>query len=327
MADEGSSPGFTFTLHIPPEQSNVAEGDEIESLFPHTPRHDASWFEAEPAAELIEQCLRPGHCGLPEGELREWLHRRLVQVGHAFNERGYSLMAHTWFECGYAVKASAVELISSANMRLKLGQWALVEQLYRQIVRMELSSAQREVRVAEVHRAASLSVHEAHSPSSHPWLMQVAERKLSEVTTLKATERSNRPTVSPDVELQSIVSSPAVVTEIFGDSTDAERMLQLLRSCGFAANRAGDFEAAHLWFDCSFALSSATCDLLSGANMRIKLVPVMPEKPHYSPLSAPQPLSPTVWRLLCRTAETVGTAACAPIRRQVLLLCSPTSMR
>ena len=50
-------------------------------------------------------------------------------------------------------------------------------------------------------------------------------------------------------------------------------MLSLMRRCGHAANGAGDFAAAHVWFDCAFALSGSANDLLSAANMRVKLLP------------------------------------------------------
>ena len=81
-------PTLNFTLHVAPTD-DVAEGEgDMDSLFPHTPRNDASWFEADPPAELIEQCLRPGHCVVPEGEVCEWFHRKLAQLGHAFNEVG-----------------------------------------------------------------------------------------------------------------------------------------------------------------------------------------------------------------------------------------------
>ena len=73
------------------------------------------------------------------------MHRRLTAIGHTSNEAGNTLMAHTWFECAYAAKASSGDLLSATNMRLKLGQWALADELYKQIVRMELSDAQREV--------------------------------------------------------------------------------------------------------------------------------------------------------------------------------------
>ena len=99
-------PTLNFTLHVAPTD-DVAEGEgDMDSLFPHTPRNDASWFEADPPAELIEQCLRPGHCVVPEGEVCEWFHRKLAQLGHAFNEVGNTLMAHTWFECAYAASGN-----------------------------------------------------------------------------------------------------------------------------------------------------------------------------------------------------------------------------
>ena len=137
-------PELNFKLHVPDSQDDVAEGD-MESLFPHTPRNDSSWFGTEPSADLIEQALRPGHCAVPEGDLRDWMHRRIAKIGHAFNEAGDTLMAHTWFECAYASKAGSADLLSAVNMRLKLGQWAMAEQLYKHIVKMDLSESQREV--------------------------------------------------------------------------------------------------------------------------------------------------------------------------------------
>mmetsp|Transcript_34091 Transcript_34091/g.67884 ORF Transcript_34091/g.67884 Transcript_34091/m.67884 type:complete len:306 (-) Transcript_34091:650-1567(-) len=237
-----SEDGLTFSLHIPAVPAEMVEAEDIDVAFSHTPRGHPSWFEAEPAAELIEQCLRPGHCSMPEGEARDWLHRRLVHLGHAANDRDETLMAHTWFECAYATKASVVELISSANMRLKLGQWTLVEQLYKQIVQMELSEAQREV----------------------------AERKLAEVTA-RSARGDDRPIVKPEEEFSSLLAAPSIVTETISGPEDRERMTSLLRSCGFAANKKGDFEAAQLWFECCFAFSSSLSDMLSAANMRVKL--------------------------------------------------------
>ena len=159
-------PTLNFTLHVAPTD-DVAEGEgDMDSLFPHTPRNDASWFEADPPAELIEQCLRPGHCVVPEGEVCEWFHRKLAQLGHAFNEVGNTLMAHTWFECAYAARASSADLISAANMRLKLGQWALVEQLYLQIVRMVLTDAQREIVERKLNDVAALKAGSAPMPGA-----------------------------------------------------------------------------------------------------------------------------------------------------------------
>jgi len=81
---------------------------------------------------------------------------------------------------------------------------------------------------------------------------------------------SRRVPSDPDAELASLLAAPSLAAAALAAS-DIERLLPLLRSCGFAANGAGDFEAAQNWFDCSFALSGALCDLLSAANMRAKL--------------------------------------------------------
>ena len=250
---EAEIPPLSFNLHVP-QAVDVAEGDDdIESLFPHTPRGDSSWFDAAPSAELIEQCLRPGHCCVPEGEVRDWMRRRLAQLGHAFNEGTNYLMAHTLFECAYAANSSVIDLISAANMRLKLGQWALVEQLYQQILSMELNDMQREV----------------------------AERKMEEVAALRAGSAPhpgcNRPSPGdPNAELVSLLTAAPMVVLSLSTETERARLLLLLRTCGFAANAAGDFEAAQNWFDCSFAISGGLSDLLSAANMRIKLSAVSP---------------------------------------------------
>jgi hypothetical protein len=113
--------------------------------FPYTAPSDPAWFAHEPPNELLAQCLRPGHCSIEKGDERDWLHTELMQLGHAFNERGEPLMALTWFECCFAVRRSTVELMSSSNMRLKLGQAGLVRELYKRILTMDLGAAERKV--------------------------------------------------------------------------------------------------------------------------------------------------------------------------------------
>ena len=54
------------------------------------------------------------------------------------------------------------------------------------------------------------------------------------------------------------------------------KMLPMMRAEGHRANKGGDFEAAQLWFDCAHSLSQHPSDLLSAANMRLKLVPTSP---------------------------------------------------
>ena len=215
---------------------------------PYTPRHSSKWYERDPSPELVQQCLRPGHCGLRREEERDWLHGKLVSLGHAFNERGELLMAQAWFQCSYAIKPTPSNLLSAANMRLKLGQHALAEELYRRIVRMELHDEQREM----------------------------VYRKLGEATTLKSLPISSQSTTrqsSPSAELPALLSAPAIVSAALA-AADSAKMLPLLRVCAFAANKAADFEAASLWFDCSYALSAASCDLLAAANMRAQVDPV-----------------------------------------------------
>jgi hypothetical protein len=261
-------PTLNFTLHVAPTD-DVAEGEgDMDSLFPHTPRNDASWFEADPPAELIEQCLRPGHCVVPEGEVCEWFHRKLAQLGHAFNEVGNTLMAHTWFECAYAARASSADLISAANMRLKLGQWALVEQLYLQIVRMVLTDAQREIVERKLNDVAALKAGSAPMPGA--CAPEPRTRCMQVLTTTPSPLPTGASAPGPSVpqdELASLVAAAddaaARVPASFGHAShasahhdalsspqvpapDKERLLQLLRACAFAANAAGDFAAAQV---------------------------------------------------------------------------------
>ena len=61
--------------------------------------------------------------------------------------------------------------------------------------------------------------------------------------------------------------------KLFYTPDEERKFLGLLRICDHAANKAGDFEVAHTWFDCAYALCGTPCDLLSAANMRFKLIP------------------------------------------------------
>jgi hypothetical protein len=127
-------------------QARVAAFELVDTMHPFTAAYDPSWFDDAPAEKLLEQCMRPFHCSVPDGDLREWLHKRLVLLGHALNKAGNYTMAHTWFICAYALKPQSVaELMSAANMRHKLGQTAVVEEIYRRIVCTELSEWEREV--------------------------------------------------------------------------------------------------------------------------------------------------------------------------------------
>ena len=237
----------SFRLHIPaPDEVAVGE-DDLENLFPHTPRLDDRNFEEAVSEELVEECLRAGSCAA-NGAEREWMGTILHRLGHAANDRGDTLMAHSWFQLAYAAKGTMIELLSSTNMRLKLGQWNLCERLYAHAKTLELTDKE----------------------------MEVAERKHKEVTELLAGRGGSSTLRRPErlgaaEELDALLSSPAANAGVLS-AEDVERMLALLRGCGHHANRRQDYAFAHLYFDCAYALSSIPSDLLSAANMRVKLL-------------------------------------------------------
>ena len=244
-----------FRLNIPEQTNDVADADpEQESLFPHTPRLDDRCFEDSVPESLVVECVRPGSCGVPQesGE-REFLHRRCVQLGHASNERKELLMAHSWFQCAYACKGSMTELLSSTNMRLNLGQTHLCEKLYSHIMGLDLSDEQKAL-TQRKHGEAKARI-QAAGPAKGAAVASSSQR-------LSAAD-----------ELAELIAAPAANASAYPPDEE-KKLLGLIRVCGHAANGAGDFEAAHTWFDCAYALCGAPCDLLSAANMRAKLVPV-----------------------------------------------------
>lgn len=238
----------TFRLHLDAATAaDPAVGDEDqESIFPHTPRLDDRCFDAAVPEDLVIECVRPGSCAVPtESPERILLHRACTQLGHASNERSELLMAHSWFQCAYACKGSMTELLSSTNMRLNLGQWHLCRAMYAHILSLELTPEQR----------------------------ALTERKQGEASKLIETSGASAAVrLSAAEELRELLSAPGHSTASV-ESEETRKLLGLLRVCGHGANKGGDFEAAHTWFDCAFALCGATCDLLSAANMRAKLVP------------------------------------------------------
>lgn len=236
------------SLPIPPLRADhdllvAAEGGAGDAM-PHTPRYEPSWFFVEIRHEMVEQCMRERvYMQLDDEEARDWLHKHLMLQGHAANGRGHHFLAHSWFECAFCVKGSALELLSSINMRLRLGQCTLAKCLYERVLNMELTEQQREV----------------------------AARKLQEAKDEMA-ERSSMLQGRMEDELeQLIVDQPSSMA-----STELPKFLRLLRQQGHAANEQGDFESAQMWFDCAWTQSRRPSDLLSSANMRAKLVTASP---------------------------------------------------
>ena len=226
----------------------IAESGDDELVFAHTPRYEASLFSADVLPELVEECLRGHHCAVPTGETCEWLLARLQLLGRAAVDRSHYLMAQTWFECAFAAVRGTSDLLSSVNMRMRLGQWPLAKELYARVL----------VQPAKL------------SEAQH----KMADKKLEEVSTLLVAG-ARPPQCTPEDESSQLLASAAVTAAALLEP-ERLRMLQLLRFCGHEANTAHDYAAAANWFDCAFALSGGVTDLLSAANMRQKLVPASP---------------------------------------------------
>ena len=112
----------------------VCGDEETETGLAHTPRYEPSWFYQEVPSEMVDRCLRARSRGGIDEAAALWLHKHLVAFGHAANAHSCHFMAHSWFECAYGLKDGAPELISSINMRLRLGQATLAKQLYERVL-------------------------------------------------------------------------------------------------------------------------------------------------------------------------------------------------
>ena len=112
----------------------VCGDEETETGLAHTPRYEPSWFYQEVPSEMVDRCLRARSRGGIDEAAALWLHKHLVAFGHAANAHSCHFMAHSWFECAYGLKDGAPELISSINIRLRLGQATLAKQLYERLL-------------------------------------------------------------------------------------------------------------------------------------------------------------------------------------------------
>jgi hypothetical protein len=229
----------------------IDDADGEVAAMPHTPRYEPSWYYEELGMELVSQCLRPRdrNHNLASSKV-DWLHRRLLACGHDANGRSHHFMAHSWFEVAYALKEGMPELISSINMRLKLGQCTLAKHLYERVLLMQLTDAQIEVAARKLGEARTAIAERAKSPP-RPGEFASMQDEVTQILALPPSEKT--------------VSLP-----------EKAKMLPMMRAEGHRANKGGDFEAAQLWFDCAHSLSQHPSDLLSAANMRLKLVPTSP---------------------------------------------------
>ena len=209
-----------FTTHIGnqlkrTDKNTVAMGDIKLDIKPF-PEGIAN----VPTPKIISQVPTAAFTG--PAEARDKMAVQLINKGKEANAAGEFATACACFESAYALAMRVGMLVSAANMRLKLGQWALVEQLYLQIVRMVLTDAQREI----------------------------VERKLNDVAALKAgsAPMPGASAPGPSVPQEELASLVAAADDAAArvPAPDKERLLQLLRACGFAANAAGDFAAAQV---------------------------------------------------------------------------------
>ena len=197
----------------------------------------------EPMAEAL------AHHGLRKrvplqlsAEERESLPHRLAKMGHACNEDGDHAMAHSFFESAYAVKHDVTHLISATNMRLRLGEITLAIRTYERLKPPDfhLSPAQREIVARKLAEATAAEASRARAP----WKWRPLE---DEVMQLLRPRRTGL------------------------DDAEAVCMARTMRRQGHVSNESSDVASAQLWFDCAYVVGRESCDLLSAANMRLKL--------------------------------------------------------
>eukprot|EP00965_Chrysotila_dentata_P121033 4003349-Pleurochrysis_carterae.AAC.1 len=132
-------------------ESSVAEGAVGASVLLYIPRFETSWSESVVRSDLVDHCLRPRPSAPLDDDTSKWLHKQLITAGHEENKRGHHLAAHSWFECAYCISGSALDLISSINMRLKFGQCHMAKALYQRVLEMDVGLTEEQL---QARRAA-----------------------------------------------------------------------------------------------------------------------------------------------------------------------------
>lgn len=216
-----------------------------------TSAREPSWAWQAAGEALVTQVLRPrirlGPPAIRPAE-SELVHRSCLVLGHAANDAQRHLLAQACFESAFNAKDDYSALISAINMRLKLGQCTLAAALYKRLLDEGLlpTEPQRElVRRKLVQAEEAIETRSRAAPSGSATSLQ------DEVAEL----------VAP---LPRGAWAPR--------SSELDEMVKLLRRQGHASNELGDVHAALHAFDACFCVSRAPADLLSAANMRVKLV-------------------------------------------------------
>jgi hypothetical protein len=168
-------------------------------------------------------------------------------------------LAHAFFESAYNTKEDVAMLISSVNMRLNAGQCSVAATIYSELL--------------QGRTAGVSSLTDAHR--------ELISRKLAEARArceerTRAVQSASRTGVRLGLgQLQDEVGqlvSPLPRLSARGLS-DRDTFVRLMRRCAHAAYEEGDLDAALQYFDACFAVSRDPVDLLSAANLRVKLDP------------------------------------------------------
>ena len=225
-------------------------------------RCEPSWkwqISAEHAA-VVKQLRPRSRLGPPRlrAAERDLVYQWCNDLGRLANIEERHWLAHAFFESAYNTKEDVAMLISSVNMRLNAGQCSVAATIYSELLQ---------------GRTGVSSLTDAHR--------ELISRKLAEARArceerTRAVQSASRAGVHLGLgqfqdEVGQLVS-PLPRLSARGLS-DRDTFVRLMRRCAHAAYEEGDLDAALQYFDSCFAVSRDPVDLLSGANLRVKLDP------------------------------------------------------
>ena len=235
--------------------------------------HEPSWCREADVVGLVAHVLRP-RLLWQEPSLRTadsaLLVRHCLAMGRDANAAGKHALAHAFFESAYNVRSSDVgSLLSAINMRLRLGQYTLAAALYARLIDEDRckTDAHRELvrrKLAEAQDAALLRARATRPP------LPMEDEVVQLVQPLEAhveapTEERVSTSASPTAPSPPAAGSPTQPPLL------AAALARLLRRLGHLSNERGDVDAAQNFFSSAFVVARHPADLLSAANMRLKL--------------------------------------------------------
>ncbi len=287
---------------------------------PKTSRHSmaADWMYSALGSELVSHVFRPRRRPrLPQFE-RTLLFDSLVRLGHEANEGGAHYLALAFFESAYNLSAASSAFISATNMRLRLGQFALAMAIYDRLLQLPVAEGETDA----VGREEGALERQCSDGGDGPSRLSAAQRDhVSRKRAEAASEASKRarggPRLAAARDLQDELGQLLTAGQCCGgwlrgperaEDESLATLLGLMRRLAHAANSVPDIDAARLWFDCAYALSSHPSDLLSAANMRLKAAPSDEAERLYDHLLSVGELSEADRRLVGRKLELLAEA-------------------